>query len=139
MTSTEVAQEAGDQLLSKVMYDPGNVSGTRLAKFQQKIAEKYKRPDVGKDYESFWAWSCEDPASFWRECWDEVDIIASVRAKDDDVLPDGDRIYPPPKWFVGARLNVAENLLRHSLPGSELVNKPALIQATEPSSPTGTT
>lgn len=125
--------DAEQQILGKVMYDPGDVSHTRMAQFQRRMADKYNRPAMRTDYEHFWCWTCEEPAAFWQECWDEVEIIAKERGEQNVIEEEGKRIYPPPKWFVGAKLNVAENLLRHSRPGSSLMDKPALIQATEPS------
>jgi acetoacetyl-CoA synthetase len=54
-------------------------------------------------------WSVENPSRFWREVWDLGGIRASLPAE--SVLVDGDRM-PGARWFEGARLNFAENLLR---------------------------
>ncbi len=54
-------------------------------------------------------WSVEHPAEFWQAVWDLGAVKASRAAE--AVLVDGDRM-PGARWFEGARLNFAENLLR---------------------------
>ncbi len=56
-----------------------------------------------------WQWSVDDPQAFWQRVWELGGVKASRLA--DTVLEDGDRM-PGAKWFPGARLNFAENLLR---------------------------
>jgi acetoacetyl-CoA synthetase len=54
-------------------------------------------------------WSVENPSPFWQAVWDLGEIRASRAA--DTVLADGTGM-PGARWFEGARLNFAENLLR---------------------------
>ena len=56
-----------------------------------------------------WRWSVENPAEFWREVWERFGVRASRGP--DAALENGDAM-PGAKWFTGARLNYAENLLR---------------------------
>jgi acetoacetyl-CoA synthetase len=56
-----------------------------------------------------WQWSIEHRAEFWQDVWNLGEVRASRRA--DRVLVDGDQM-PGARWFEGARLNFAENLLR---------------------------
>jgi acetoacetyl-CoA synthetase len=72
----------------------------------------------GDDYAALYAWSIESPAEFWAAVWD----FCSVRARHryDTVLTDGHRM-PGAKWFGGARLNFAENLLAHDADGTAIV------------------
>ena len=86
-----------------------------------------------RDYARLHAWSVADPAAFWAAMWEYADVVADTVATTgvdartagtdaaarawDAVLVGGDRMVPPadpdgPRWFVGARLNFAENLLR---------------------------
>jgi acetoacetyl-CoA synthetase len=66
------------------------------------------------------AWSIAHPDEFWPAVWHDAGVIADVRPDGrswDTVLIGADRMAPPdpalgPKWFAGARLNFAENLLR---------------------------
>jgi acetoacetyl-CoA synthetase len=63
-----------------------------------------------RDYAALRAWSVEHPELFWPALWRFAGVIAS-RAWD-AVLADGDKM-PGARWFVGAELNFAQNLLRH--------------------------
>jgi acetoacetyl-CoA synthetase len=73
------------------------------------------------DSRSLYAWSIAEPARFWPAVWRFCGVIAEERAGNapwDEVLIGGDRVAPPdptlgPRWFLGARLNFAENLLRY--------------------------
>ena len=62
------------------------------------------------DYDALWCWSIDQPAAFWSLLWDFAGVVASDGC--DTVLQDA-YAMPGARWFVGARLNYAENLLRH--------------------------
>ena len=64
-----------------------------------------------KSYPELYQWSIENISDFWAAVWDFVEIKASRRY--DQVVEDLTR-FPGAKWFPGARLNFAENLLRFS-------------------------
>ena len=74
----------------------------------------------GLDYDRLYQWSIDHPERFWPEFWRYSGIIADERpGRDswDEVVVGLDRMAPPdpvlgPRWFTGARLNFAENLLR---------------------------
>lgn len=61
-------------------------------------------------YAELYRWSVENIPDFWAEVWDFGDIIASKPY--DRVIEDITK-FPGAKWFPGARLNFAENLLRY--------------------------
>jgi len=89
------------------------VARANLSRFMQEHAS------VCADYAALYAWSLEQPEEFWPAVWGFCGIIAEDRRGRpwDAVLVGGDRMAPPdpmqgPKWFPGARLNFAENLLR---------------------------
>ena len=73
------------------------------------------------DSTSLYDWSIAEPARFWAAVWGFCEILTAPRegaAAWDEVLVGGDRMAPPdpelgPRWFTGARLNFAENLLRY--------------------------
>jgi len=54
-------------------------------------------------------WSIANPQAFWQQVWDLAGIRSSVPAS--QLLVDPERM-PGARWFAGARLNFAENLLR---------------------------
>jgi acetoacetyl-CoA synthetase len=62
------------------------------------------------NYDDLWQWSVDNIPELWGTLWDFMNIVHS--RKYDTVLKDGDRM-PGSKWFPGAELNFAENLLRY--------------------------
>ncbi|MBO0843069.1 MAG: acetoacetate--CoA ligase [Nocardioides sp.] len=72
--------------------------------------------DLG-DYASLWAWSTEQPEEFWAFLWRYFDVLPS--APYTSVVEGG---LPKADWFTGARLNYADQVLRHrDLPGAAVV------------------
>ena len=66
----------------------------------------------GKKFRTYWdlyQWSIENIPDFWARMWEFVDIKAS---RSYDRVVDDLKVFPGTKWFPGARLNFAENLLR---------------------------
>jgi acetoacetyl-CoA synthetase len=61
------------------------------------------------DYDALWRWSVDHRDAFWQTVWDYCGVIASRPAE--QVVVDADAM-PGARWFNGARLNFAENLLR---------------------------
>ncbi len=85
---------------------PSAVAAAQITAFRQQVNRRFGL-DLD-DYHALWRFSVEKPAAFWEEVW----RFCGVRAARswDEVLVDGDRM-PGARWFVGARLNYAENLL----------------------------
>ena len=73
------------------------------------------------DYDALYAWSIRDLEDFWTQVWRFCDVRSSTPTPDphrDTIVIGRDRVAPPdpaigPRWFPDARLNFAENLLRH--------------------------
>lgn len=63
-----------------------------------------------KAYADLYFWSVNNLPEFWATVWDFADIKASQRYT--TVVDDLNK-FPGAKWFVGTRLNFAENLLRY--------------------------
>nr|MDO8090021.1 acetoacetate--CoA ligase [Candidatus Sigynarchaeota archaeon] len=61
-------------------------------------------------YAQLYEWSVESIPDFWAAVWDFVGIKAS---RGYDKVVDDLSKFPGAKWFIGARLNFAENLLRY--------------------------
>jgi len=89
---------------------------TNMFKFINYINDR--RDKDFKDYDHLYDWSIKNIPEFWESLWDFMDIKYSKIY--DQVLVNGDRM-PGAKWFVGAELNFAENLLRYR------DDRPALI------------
>jgi acetoacetyl-CoA synthetase len=88
--------------------DPERVAAANMTAFRERVNSWYGR-DL-EDYDALYFWSITEPASFWEALWRFCGVRASVPPR--DVLLDGGRM-PGARWFVGARLNYADNLLRH--------------------------
>lgn len=79
------------------------IAKARLTRFIADLGE----PAVS-DYPSLYAWSLQDPESFWAAVWRFCGVVSGQRW--DRVLEGGDRM-PGARWFPGATLNFAENLM----------------------------
>lgn len=86
---------------------PERTRRAHLTRFMQFVQERHKAPV--HDYASLHRWSVEFPENFWSALWDFCEVRAERRAT--QILEDGNRM-PGAKWFIGARFNYAENLLR---------------------------
>jgi len=60
------------------------------------------------DYDALYRWSVADPGAFWEALWGFCGVRGS--RGEGPALADGERM-PGARWFPGARLNFAENLL----------------------------
>jgi acetoacetyl-CoA synthetase len=63
-----------------------------------------------ESYNALYKWSIENIPNFWECMWEFAQIKASRKY---DMIVDDLSKFPGAKWFVGARLNFAENLLRY--------------------------
>ena len=79
-----------------------------MYRFMNVVNKKYQQNF--SDFAPLYQWSIENIADFWETMWQFADIIAS---KPYDQVIDDDTKMPGARWFTGARLNFAENLLRY--------------------------
>src|SRR6185369_1497003 len=63
-----------------------------------------------KTYPELYQWSVENIPYFWATVWNFAEIKASQPY---DEVVDSLQNFPGARWFPGARLNFAENLLRY--------------------------
>src|SRR5687768_17074673 len=103
---------------------PERTAATNLARFIEAArAAGYDPPaaSAAADYPSLYDWSIAHPEKFWPAVWEFCGVIADTRPDGtgwSDVVCGLGRMAPPtpdegPHWFLGARLNFAENLLRY--------------------------
>ena len=106
---------------------PEQVERSRLTRFAGQVAERHGVPVAHDEdgYEQLRRWSVEHLEDFWALVWDFFDVQAS--RPPDQVLTT--RQMPGGRWFPGARLNLAENVLRRR--GAS----PALVAAGEDGPP----
>ncbi|MDQ3006548.1 MAG: acetoacetate--CoA ligase [Chloroflexota bacterium] len=79
-----------------------------ITRFIREVNTRYKLNI--KSYSELYKWSVENIPDFWQTVWDFAEIKASQRF--DSVVTDLS-VFPGTKWFPGAKLNFAENLLRY--------------------------
>ncbi|MHA2185229.1 MAG: acetoacetate--CoA ligase [Promethearchaeota archaeon] len=93
----------------KKLWDPSEewINNANITQFIEFINRKFdKSIKGGKD---LYDWSVEYIEDFWAAMWDFGGIIAS---KSYDKVVEDLNLFPGTKWFPGAKLNFAENLLK---------------------------
>lgn len=104
--------------MGKLLWKPDErtIRNSNMTRYMNYLNRKFK-----KNFTSYWElynWSIENIEDFWESVWDFVEIKARKKYK---LIVDDLNKFPGAKWFVGAELNYAENLLRFR------DNKPAFI------------
>lgn len=96
--------------MGKLLWQPSReqISRTNMLRFLNTVNEKYAL--AISDYPELYDWSINHIPDFWATFWDFADIKASAPYR--EVVDDLNKM-PGAKWFSGARLNFAENLLRY--------------------------
>ena len=96
--------------MDKLLWTPSEerIRQTNMFRFMQTINEKHGRSF--SQYPELHQWSVENIPQFWAALWDFVDVKASETY---EKVVDDPKKMPGAQWFPGARLNFAENLLRH--------------------------
>jgi|Deesub1362A_J573_1020465.scaffolds.fasta_scaffold00367_19 acetoacetyl-CoA synthetase len=99
-----------EDTMGKLLWKPSEerIEKANMTRFIEFVNKKY---DLRiSSYNQLYNWSVENIPDFWDAMWEFGGIIASQGY--DKVVDDLSR-FPGAKWFVGARLNFAENLLRY--------------------------
>ncbi|MEX0697014.1 MAG: acetoacetate--CoA ligase [Dongiaceae bacterium] len=95
--------------------DLGRVAAAELTAFMRAAAAR--RGAAIADYGALYRWSIDRPEQFWPAVWD---FCAVIGERGDTVLEHAEKM-PGARFFPGARLNFAENLLRAKGDGDALV------------------
>jgi len=85
---------------------PEQIQATAMYQFMQDMNTKHQRSM--SSYLDLWNWSVDELEMFWTEIWGYFDIIGDK--------PAGPMIQgqmPDTVWGQGAKINYAENILRH--------------------------
>ncbi len=93
-----------------------------MARFMLWAGERCGRPFAS--YEELWRWSVDELEDFWASVWE----FCGVRASKPYVRVLAAREMPGARWFEGAELNYAENLLAH---GEGREGEVAVLHASE--------
>ncbi|MBU2510747.1 acetoacetate--CoA ligase [bacterium] len=108
--------------MTKLLWTPSEeqISRSNMMRFMKLVNERHNLNF--KDYPGLYQWSVDNIADFWRLMWEFAEVKHSKSY--DRVVDDLDKM-PGAKWFPGAKLNFAENLLRYR------DDQPALIFKSE--------
>ncbi len=87
---------------------PERIERANMTQFIKQVNAKYARHF--SSYDELYEWSIANIPDFWAAMWDYAEIKASQPY--DRVIDDLGKM-PGARWFTGARLNFAENLLRY--------------------------
>ncbi|MEM2737901.1 MAG: acetoacetate--CoA ligase [Candidatus Bathyarchaeia archaeon] len=101
--------------MGKLLWQPSSehVDKSNIVQFIKFVDEKYGLeidPHAEGSYFHLYDWSIEN-FSFWAAVWEFVGVKYSEPYTN---LVDDLRKFPGANWFVGAKLNFAENLLRYT-------------------------
>ncbi|MBX2867984.1 MAG: acetoacetate--CoA ligase [Acidiferrobacterales bacterium] len=94
--------------IGEVLWQPDQlaIDNANISLFINNISGLYKEVS---DYDSLYQWSVKNPELFWQETWSQFEVIFSQPAT--SVLQNP-QAMPGARWFPGAKLNYAENMLR---------------------------
>ncbi|MDD9997100.1 MAG: AMP-binding protein, partial [Rhodospirillaceae bacterium] len=93
---------------------PRRIAESNMQRFLRAQAHRLEKPE----YDALYRWSLDHNAQFWAAFWEFSGIRAVTPYR--SVLTAEDRM-PGARWFEGARLNYADNLLRPEHRGTALV------------------
>ncbi|WP_434742962.1 acetoacetate--CoA ligase [Micromonospora sp. SH-82] len=82
---------------------------SRIGRYLRWLRDERGLEFVG--YDDLWQWSVTDPDAFWQSIWEHFEVVAATAPT--SALAEAE--MPGARWFPGARLNYAENVLR--MPG----------------------
>lgn len=96
--------------MGNLLWEPSEevIEEANMTDFTEFVSDR-----EGIEFDSYFdlhEWSVENIPSFWNLMWDYAEISASK--KFDQVVDDLTE-FPGANWFIGARMNFAENLLRY--------------------------
>ena len=96
--------------MAEILWQPSDemIQSSNMARFMRYVNERYNTDF--ETYDALYQWSVANIPDFWAALWDFIEVKASVPYAQviDDVAK-----MPGAEWFLGTRLNFAENLLRY--------------------------
>ena len=95
---------------NKIFWEPSipSIEKTNIFKFQNSVNQKYNLNL--NSYSDLYEWSIQNSSDFWKEIWEYSNIIFSEPYS--RVINKTENIWDT-EWFVGSKLNYAENLLKY--------------------------
>jgi len=105
-----ILNASGGKVMRKPLWVPSEerIRQANLTRFIGFVNEKHGLEI--SSYDELYQWSIENLQDFWAAMWKFGEIKVS---RSYDIVVDDLSKFPGARWFVGARLNFAENLLKH--------------------------
>jgi len=94
------------------------LSDAKMTHFRRWLDQRHG--DIPEDYELLHDWSVAHPDRFWESIWRYYDVRGSYQPG--RILENREQM-PGARWFPGARLNFAENLLRGEPDATALIEQ----------------
>lgn len=96
--------------MARLLWEPSEErkKNANMTKFIELVNKRYGQKFVS--YDELYYWSINNIPDFWAAMWDFAGVKASKGYN--NIIDDPGKM-PGAKWFMGARLNFAENLLRY--------------------------
>ncbi|MBN1847977.1 MAG: acetoacetate--CoA ligase [Deltaproteobacteria bacterium] len=96
--------------MDKILWKPSDekIKSTNMYEFMGVVNKKFQKAFT--EYRELYQWSVDNISDLWETIWEFVHIKSSVSYE--QVVDDPGKM-PGARWFSGARLNFAENLLRY--------------------------
>ena len=96
--------------MSKLLWQPAeeSIKSTNMYQFMEYV--NARRGMSLANYDELYGWSIDESPVFWETLWAYSEVIHS---RSYDQVVDDIKKMPGARWFEGARLNFAENLLRY--------------------------
>jgi acetoacetyl-CoA synthetase len=97
--------------MKKPLWVPSEerIAQANITAYMKFLSEKYAKQSF-KTYKELYEWSVNNIPDFWASVWEFCGIVFS---KPYEEVVDDPFKMPGAKWFRGAQLNFAENLLRY--------------------------
>jgi len=96
--------------MSELLWQPAEerIKSTNMYQFMEYVNTRHRTRFA--DYDRLYAWSIGESPVFWETLWAYSEVIHS---RSYNQVVDDIKKMPGARWFEGARLNFAENLLRY--------------------------
>ena len=99
----------GDIVTDNTLWQPAEDDVRATAMYQFMVEMNAKHGLTMETYLDLWQWSVADLERFWTEIWDYFDVIGD---KPTAAMLTGE--MPNAQWGRGAKVNYAQNVLRHA-------------------------
>lgn len=107
-------------MVTRPLWKPSaeRIENANMTRFMAFVNKRCGKGFTG--YFELYDWSINRIEDFWASVWEFVNILASKRY---EKVADDLRKFPGTRWFPGAKLNFAENLLRYRDKRTAVISK----------------